>query len=51
MYGYCFYELSHISLVTYPGERCFVLARKYFRPSEGMVVKAKMTFALWTNFA
>jgi len=26
-----------------PGERCFALARKYFRPSEGMVTKAKMT--------
>jgi len=34
-----------------PGERCFALARKYFRPSEGMFAKAKMTLALWTDFA
>jgi len=34
-----------------PSERCFAPARKYFRPSEGMFVKAKMTLALWTNFA
>jgi len=29
----------------------FAQARKYFRPSEGMFAKAKMTLALWTNFA
>jgi len=25
-----------------PDERCFALVRKYFRPSEGMVAKAKI---------
>jgi len=33
-----------------PGEKCFALARKYFRPSKRMVAKAKMTLALLTNF-
>jgi len=33
------------------GERFFALAINYFRPSEGMFAKAKMTLAIWTNFA
>jgi len=46
------WKLERCSRVQFrPGERCFALTRKYFRLSEGMFAKAKMTLALWTNFA